>query len=219
MKYTTNDLLALPLFLGMNRDELESVSGIVNISDAPVKKGKVVVEAGKECKDLHIMIAGRLAFKTCSDDNSYSVVEKLDAPLLIQPECIFGLTQRYTSTVTTLSACRMMVIDKMKVVKLMELSSTFRINYLNIVTTQSQKYRRQIWHQWSQPIEKRVVRFFKNHCVYPAGEKRIYIQMNVLARELGCSRLEVSQALHQLEEKELIIMRRAIIDIPMMQRL
>lgn len=219
MKFKTNDLLALPLFLGMNRNELESVGEIANISETLVKKGKTLVEAGKECKTLHLIVGGRLAFETWSDDHSYSVVEKLDAPLLIQAECIFGLTQRYFSTVKTITACRMLVMDKMTVVRLMNISETFRINFLNIVTTQSQKLRRQLWHQWSDDIEQRVVRFIKEHCMHPAGEKRINIQMNILARELGCSRLEVSQALHSLEDKELIIMRRAFIEVPMMQRL
>ena len=219
MRFKTKDLLALPLFLGMNRDELETVGEIINISETLQKKGKTIVEAGKECKALHIIVEGRVAYETWSDDRSYSVQEKLDAPLLIQPERIFGLTQRFTSTVTALSVCKMIVIDKMMVVKLMDMSNTFRINFVNIVTTQSQRLQRQLWHQWPQTIEQRVVRFIKEHCAYPAGEKRINIQMNTLARELGCSRLEVSQALHQLEEKELIIMRRAIVDIPMMQRL
>lgn len=219
MKYRSNDLLALPLFLGMNRDELESVSEMINISDAPVKKGTMIVGDGQQCNALRIVISGRVAIETWSDDHSYSVVEKMDAPLLIQPECIFGLTQRHTSTVTALTVCQMMIIDKMMVVRLMDISNTFRINFLNAVTTQSQKMRRQLWHQWPESIEKRVVRFMKDHCTHPAGEKRFKIMMNVMARELGCSRLEVSQALHALEDKELIIMHRAYIDVPMMQRM
>lgn len=219
MKFKTNDLLALPLFLGMNRGELESVGEIINISETLVKKGKTIVKAGKECKALYIIVEGRLTYETWSDDRSYSVQEKLDAPLLIQPERIFGLTQRFTSTATALTVCKMIVIDKMMVVKLMDISNTFRINFVNIVTTQSQRLQRQLWHQWPQTIEQRVVRFIKEHCAYPAGEKRINIQMNTLARELGCSRLEVSQALHSLEDKELVIMRRAFVEVPMMQLL
>lgn len=217
MKYQSNELLSLPLFLGMNKGELESVSENLRLTASVVKKGTVIAEEGKECRDIIIVVEGRVACKTESDDHSYSVTEKINAPILVQPERIFGLTQRYSSTFTTLTACTIMVIAKQNVVKLMEMSSTFRINFLNIVTTQSQKYNRQLWHQWPADIEQRIVRFIKNHCLYPAGEKRIDIQMNTMARELGCSRLEVSQALHSLEEKETLIIHRAHIIVPMLQ--
>lgn len=43
--------------------------------------------------------------------------------------------------------------------------------------------------------------------------------MNVMAKELGCSRLEVSEALHRLEDRQLIVMRRSYIEIPTLQLL
>ena len=80
---------------------------------------------------------------------------------------------------------------------------TFRLNLMNIIATQSQRYSRRLWHQMNENIEKRIVRFVKDRCIYPAGQKQLRTKMTVLARELGCSRLEISEALHRLEEKQL----------------
>jgi Mn-dependent DtxR family transcriptional regulator len=71
----------------------------------------------------------------------------------------------------------------------------------------------------SENIEKRIIRSVKDRCIYPAGQKQLRTKMTVLARELGCSRLEISEALHRLEEKQLLIVKRTIIEIPMLQLL
>ena len=61
--------------------------------------------------------------------------------------------------------------------------------------------------------------FIRRHVYYPAGKKILYIKMTQLAKELGYSRLEISNALNALSDAERIILKRGIIEIPALQLL
>ena len=219
MGYDLQSLLQLPLFLGMGRSELADIEQDVQIGDTHAKRGTILASENEACTALVLVARGTVMASTRSDDHSYQIDETLQAPLLIQPEHIFGIKQRYTSTFYAQTYCEVIRIEKPTVLKLMELSMTFRLNLMNIIATQSQRSSRRLWHQMSEDIEKRIIRFIKDRCIYPAGQKQLRTKMTVLARELGCSRLEVSEALHRLEGKQLLIVRRTIIEIPMLQLL
>ena len=219
MGYDLQSLLQLPLFLGMGRSELADIEQDAQIGDTHARRGTILASENEACTALVLVARGTVMSSTRSDDHSYQIDETLQAPLLIQPEHIFGIKQRYTSTFCAQTYCEVIRIEKPTVLKLMELSMTFRLNLMNIIATQSQRSSRRLWHQMSEDIEKRIIRFIKDRCIYPAGQKQLRTKMTVLARELGCSRLEVSEALHRLEEKQLLIVRRTIIEIPMLQLL
>ena len=219
MGYDLQSLLQLPLFLGMGRSELADIEQDVQIGDTHARRGTILASENEACTALVLVARGTVMSSTRSDDHSYQIDETLQAPLLIQPEHIFGIKQRYTSTFCAQTYCEVIRIAKPTVLKLMELSMTFRLNLMNIIATQSQRSSRRLWHQMSEDIEKRIIRFIKDRCIYPAGQKQLRTKMTVLARELGCSRLEVSEALHRLERKQLLIVRRTIIEIPMLQLL
>ena len=219
MGYDLQSLLQLPLFLGMGRSELADIEQDVQIGDTHARRGTILASENEACTALVLVARGTVMSSTRSDDHSYQIDETLQAPLLIQPEHIFGIKQRYTSTFCAQTYCEVIRIEKPTVLKLMELSMTFRLNLMNIIATQSQRSSRRLWHQMSEDIEKRIIRFIKDRCIYPAGQKQLRTKMTVLARELGCSRLEVSEALHRLEGKQLLIVRRTIIEIPLLQLL
>ena len=219
MNYDFHSLLQLPLFLGMGRSELADIEQDVQIGDTHARRGTILASENEACTALVLVARGTVMASTRSDDHSYQIDETLQAPLLIQPEHIFGIKQRYTSTFYAQTYCEVIRLEKPMVLRLMELSMTFRLNLMNIIATQSQRNSRRVWHQMSEDIEKRIIRFIKDRCIYPAGQKQLRTKMTVLARELGCSRLEVSEALHRLEGKQLLIVRRTIIEIPMLQLL
>ena len=85
--------------------------------------------------------------------------------------------------------------------------------------TQTQKSSRLLWQHVPTSLEDRIVRFFVQHCIYPAGPKVFYILMNRLAEELNDSRLNVSRALNALQRDEKIVLRRGRVEIPLMERL
>ena len=211
-------LLQFPLFQGMSRDDLELVAGHTRFGFVKVSQGKPVVKEGVPCTHLYFLINGSIRVESRSDDRSYSVVEQMQAPFILQPEVIFGYQQFYTQTIVAQTDTNFITIEKDEVVRLSEDFLVFRLNLLNIFATQTQKLSRQPWRRYPQTLRERLVRFFVQHCVYPAGSKTFYILMNQLAGELNDSRLNVSKVLNEMQAEGLIVLHRGRIEIPLLER-
>lgn len=212
-------LLLFPLFQGMSRDDLELVAGHTRFGFSKISKGSTIVAEGDECRQLFFLINGTLRVETAAADRGYMVVEQLDAPVVLQPEVVFGYTQRYTHTFVAQTDANFITVDKDEVLRLSEDFLVFRLNLLNMFATQTQKMSRLLWQHVPDSLENRIIRFFAQHCLYPAGSKVFYILMNRLAGELNDSRLDVSRALNALQRDGKIVLRRGRVEIPLMERL
>jgi CRP-like cAMP-binding protein len=212
-------LLQFPLFQGMSRDDLELVAGHTRFGFSKVQQGKTIVKEGATCTHLCFLISGTIRVESRSDDRSYRVVEKLQAPYILQPEAIFGYNQRYTQTIMAQTDTNFITIDKDEVVRLSEDFLVFRLNLLNIFATQTQKLSHQPWRQCPTSLRERIIRFLVLHCVYPAGPKTFHILMNQLADELNDSRLNVSRALNKMQHDGLLALYRGRIEIASLERL
>lgn len=209
----------LPLFQGMSSTDLTSVAGKTKFAFHRVAKGKKVVSEGDQCQNLFFLLEGSLQVTSWADDNSYSMVEEMTAPDVIQPERIFGLTQRYTKTFTALTECRLIGISKAEVLRLSEEHMIFQLNLLNIISTQSQRITHQPWRVRPQGIRNKIIRFVETHSMRPAGEKTLYIKMETLATLIAESRLNVSKELNAMHQEGLINITRGIIHIPALEKL
>ena len=212
-------LLQFTLFQGMSHADLMEVVGHTkfNFSKQPV--GQRIVKEGDICDHLIFLTTGALSVETVSDDHTCRVYEVINAPYVIQPEQLFGLTQRYTSNFKTSDDCSLITIDKQEVLLLLETQLVFRLNMLNSLAADSQRLRHRAWRSAPQSLRNRITRFFFSRCLYPAGPKTFYILMTQLAAELNDSRLDISRALNEMEDDGLLTLHRGRIEIPMLERL
>ena len=207
-------LLQFPLFQGLSHAELLQMAG-----NTKVAAGKTVVKEGEVCQTLHFLISGRLTLVTRSDDHRYRVEEQLSAPWLLQPEVLFGAHPRFDSTITTVVESHFITLSKDEVLRLSDDFLIFRLNLLNLLSTQSQRRGRLAWRRSPEDLRQRIVRFLLDHCIYPAGPKVVYILMEQLAREVNDSRLDVSRALNAMQRDGLLVLRRGRIEIPSLEHL
>jgi len=212
-------LLQFPLFQGMSRDDLELVAGHTRLGFQKILQGKTVVAEGDVCNHLHFLISGVLRVETKADDRSYKLVERLTAPFIFQQEAIFGYSQRYTHTFVVDEDANFITIDKSEVLRLSDDFLVFRLNMLNLYATQTQKLSRQFLRNAPLSLEDRIIRFFVQRCVYPAGPKMFYILMSRLAAEVNDSRLNVSRSLNLLQREGKVILHRGRVEIPQLEQL
>lgn len=212
-------LLQFALFQGMSQNDLENVVTRIKLGFHTVEKNKKIAKEGMICNQIIFLISGKLSVDTYADDKSYHVVEDVLAPTILQQECLWGLSQRYTSTYTTMTECNLITIDKEEIRKLVSDFDVFRINILNILATQVQKLKRYPWKKTHDTLQERIIQFLEWHTVYPAGHKTIHILMRQLAHEVNDSRLDVSVALNHMQQQGLIILKRGSIDIPYFEKL
>lgn len=212
-------LLELPLFLGMSRGDIADIVAHTKFGFAKFGRGKTVINEGDVCDSIYILISGEINVQNHADDYSYSVTESLEAPAIIQPERIFGLIQRYSISITANRACSFIRLQKAEVLRLSEQYEIFRLNLLNIISTQGQRISRLPWHPQPHDIHTKLIRFFFSRCQRPTGSKTFSIKMETLAHEISESRLNVSRELNRLHNEGLISITRGIIFIPALERL
>lgn len=212
-------LLQFPLFQGMSRDDLEIVAGHTRFGFQKVTAGRQIIHAGDPCTHLYFLINGTLKIETFSDDSRYSVIEQMSSPYILQQESIFGYYQRYTHNFYALTDANFLTLDKEEVVRLSEDFLVFRLNLMNHLATQSQKLIQMQWRRSPLSLRERIVRFFFQHTLYPAGPKTFHILMERLAGEVNDSRLNVSRALNRMQEAGVLELHRGRIEIPQLERL
>ena len=203
----------------MSRDDLEIVAGHTRFGFQKVTAGRQIIHAGDPCTHLYFLINGTLKIETFSDDNRYSVIEQMSSPYILQQESIFGYYQRYTHNFYALTDANFLTLDKEEVVRLSEDFLVFRLNLMNHLATQSQKLIQMQWRRSPLSLRERIVRFFFQHTLYPAGPKTFHILMERLAEEVNDSRLNVSRALNRMQEAGVLELHRGRIEIPQLERL
>ena len=212
-------LLQFTLFQGMSHADLMQVAGHTKFNFSKLAAGKKLVKEGDDCHHLVFVTNGTLRAETVSDDHSCRVTESISAPYILQPERLFGITQRYSSSFSAETPCSLISIDKQEVLLLLETQLVFRLNMLNLLAAESQRLRHHAWRTAPRTLPERITRFFFSRCLYPAGHKTFHILMQQMAKELNDSRLDISVALNKMQAEGLLTLHRGRIEIPMLERL
>ncbi len=212
-------LAATPLFQGLTNSELMQIIGQTKFAFHKIAPGKTIRDEGEPCHSMAFLIDGTATATMSAADHGYSVEETIQAPEMLQPERLFGLTQRYTHTFTAITECDIMEISKNDIMQLSDEFFIFRINLLNAISTVSQKNERLAWQPMPQDTRGRITRFLALHSSKPTGTKTIRIKMTRLAQETGLGRLAVSKELNEMQELGLLDFSRGIITIKAIEKL
>lgn len=208
-----------PLFQGMSNTDLTNALVWLKPMRTPCAKGRVILKEGNLCDRLYFILNGTVNIITSADDHGYTLTEELSAPDIIQPEHIFGFSQRFTCTVSAATNCELIGINKQDVLRLADNYEIFRLNLLNIICTRAQRRSRFLWRVRPQGIRQKMARFMESRSLRPAGSKTLAVTMERLAAELGESRLNISNELKAMAAEGVITLRRAEIHIPALERL
>lgn len=214
-----DQLLRFSLFQGMSHADLMEVVTHTKLGFLKLSTGKYLVKDGDSCTHLTFLTNGSLQCETLSDDGGCKVVETIKAPYILQPDRLFGLSQRYTSTFKAASPCNLIAIEKQEVLLLLETQLVFRLNLLNIMATDCQRMNRRSWRSAPKSLRERIVRYFFSRCLYPAGHKTFYVLMKQIADDLNDSRLDISHALNDMQHDQQLTLHRGRIEIPLLERL
>ena len=214
-----DQLLRFPLFQGMSHADLMEVVTHTKLGFLKLAAGKLLVKEGENCTHMIFLTHGSLQCETISDDGGCRVVETVKAPYIVQPDRLFGLSQRYSTTFKADSPCNLITIDKQEVLLLLETQLVFRLNLLNIMATDSQRMHRRAWRTAPKSLRERLVRYFFSRCLYPAGPKTFYVLMKQIADDLNDSRLDISHALNDMQRDQQLTLHRGRIEIPLLERL
>jgi len=214
-----NMLTDIPLFMGMDRIELEQIVSKTKLNFKKIAEGETIFMQGDTCGFLAMLIYGEIETIATSDDYSYEVHEYFSAPATLQTDRIFGRMQIFPQTYKAITPCNLIIIDKTEVLKLASNSFIFRLNLLSLLSTSLQKKAHEPWKAMPTEVSKHIVRFIITHCTYPAGRKIFKIKMQYLADILHTTRLVISKELNTLQNKQLVTLGRGRIVIDALEKL
>ncbi len=212
-------LLQLPLFQGISQDDLSEILGFTKFIFSRHSPGDVIIQSGHLCDSLVFLLKGSLSSFTYSISHDYYVEEIIPAPTLIEPENLFGLTQRYTSRYVSTEKSDMLSINKSEALKLLDQFDIIKYNLLNILTTHAQRLSQRPWRPIPHSRREKIIRFLSDHSRKPAGTKTFHIKMQQIASSIGESRLNVSKELHEMQHEGLLQLSRERIVIPALETL
>lgn len=210
-------LFDCPLFLGLTPEEQRHIGDTLPKSLRHVKRGAVIVHADTEATDLVCVLDGWVETSTRATGRTYMFTERYAAPVMIEPERLFGANRDYRTTYRAFTLCDVLRIDKHNIAELLDHHLVCRLNYLNAVCRRATLADSRLWNRPHATLEDAVINFVRSRSQYPAGYKRLDITMKTLAQYLNEQTIKVSQALHNLEDRELIRLSRGSIEVPALQ--
>ena len=214
METMFDTLLQLPLFQGLCNEDFTSILEKVKLHFIKHKPGETIIENGSACTQLCFLLKGEVSIVTNSPQNIYTVIEQMEAPYLIEPQSLFGMSTHYTSSYIAHTEAHTVSISKAFVLSDLFKYDIFRLNYMNIVSNRAQNLYSRLWEEPAQDLKNKIIRFFLLHCEKTQGEKIFKVKMDDLARYLDDTRLNTSKALNELQDNGVLELRRKEILIP-----
>lgn len=212
-------LLQLPLFQGLAVEDFTRILEKVKLHFAKQKTGETLVQEGTPCDRLIFILKGNIATTTKSVQEHYSLTEYFEAPYLIEPQSLFGLYTTYSARYTATTPINSISINKEAVINDLLKYEIFRLNYLNIVSSQLQLLNKSTWGYTPDNVEARISNFIRTHLKRLQGSKSLKIKMEDLATIVNDTRNGVSKALNNMQDKGLLELHRGEIVIPAAEKL
>ena len=213
------NLLILPYFQGMSKDELTGILDKVKFEFTQYTANDEIATRGAECNRFVILIQGSIKIVSTADNHKYRIEERAQAPYAIEPYSLFGGKPQYQRSYYAQSNCSILSIDKSYFYSEFFKHQIFSINLLNLISRKIQITNDAIWNKMPCSIEGSIVRFIALRSELSGGEKWIYIKMEDLADMLQETRLNISKALNNMQEQGLVTLSRKEIYIPSFNKL
>ena len=211
-------LLSLPLFYGMGREEAEELAASGVVFFGKVKAGFHIAEEAQECVSLTFVLSGVTNVETRLGCGGL-LTETIQSPLMVQPERFFGLSQRYSRTFTACTDCSIMKLGKDAMLGLFSKHPVCRVNMSNMLCTIAQRREDLLVGLPGGSVGRRFSQMLSAESLAPSGHKHLDVKMVQMAEALGTSRLNVSLALNGFARLGLLRLGRGKIDVYDLQEL
>lgn len=214
-----DNLLQLPLFQGLCKDDFTSIIEKVKFHFQTYKKGETIVKQGTPCNNLLFLLSGEIISQRTEKEKGYSIIEIHNEPYAIEPYSLFGMQTNYTASYRATENVKILSIDKSYIFSELNNYEIFRINYLNILSNRCQTIHQKLWDSRMSNLHEKFINFLLLRCQKPNGEKTLQITMEDLAKLINETRINVSKLLNDLQNKGLLQLKRKEIFIPELDKL
>lgn len=220
MKVSMYDtLLELPLFQGLTKENITSIIEKVKMGFHKYEAKQNIASQDDRCNSLIFILDGKVAVTTNDAIHNFKIVEEAEAPYIIEPQSLFGMRTKFHASYTATGDVETLNIDKSYILTNLCKYEIFNLNYLNILSNRAQTANSKLWNSHIGSTREKLMNFFALRCVIPYGKKTLFITMEDLASLIDDTRINVSRALNEFQEKGILTLGRKKITIDELAKL
>lgn len=132
-------LMMLPIFKGMNPDQMSEFLEKTHLEFNTFQTGSMIVTRGEECGKLHCVLSGRIQCIYTLGGGSVKIAAEYDKGKVIGLERLYGMDTHYGYAVKALEECGTMSFGKSQYMSLMHANQICTLNYLNMLSYRCQR--------------------------------------------------------------------------------
>jgi len=212
-------LQELPLFQGLNMDDMNEIVTKVRLDFQQQSEEDTIVLQTSYCKKLIFILKGTARVEYIDPDNRFRLSEYIEAPQVLEPQSLFGMSQKYQRTYICQTVCQTLTIDRSQFLSVMMNYPIVKTNMLNFICNKLQRTNLKLTHISHENADIKFRQMLQNYSINPRGKKQIYATMDSLADMFCETRLNVSKMLKTLKDEGLITQERKAITILDLEKL
>lgn len=213
-------ILLQPLFQGISFDDFLTITDRVPIRFSRARRDSLIVACDEQAKSLFFILSGAVRYETRTPDNSICISQIIQAPEVVQPEALFGLTTNFTHSCYALRETGYMEIDKAAFRDFLLDYPTIKMNYLNLLCLKLQYAERMLRRPVpTADIHASFCLFLRHFALRPAGHLIIHGTHEDVARQLAVRRVHFAAYIQHLLPLGLVTRTRGRIEVPHLEQL
>lgn len=199
------DILAdLPLFRGVTRERISSVVGTTRFHFLKYNPGELIAKAGEACTHVLFVISGSVRISISNSDERFRINQTLEAPDVVSPDFLFGLSTVYPGTVTAIDYVSVVKVTKNEYLKILYSDEIFLFNFLNYLSMNAQKCVEGVLSMTNGSIEERLAMWVVAMTQPSAKDITIECRQRDLYSMFGVQRSSYMAAIDRLVEGSVI---------------
>lgn len=197
-------LMGLPLMNGVSRARISEIVGKVKFHFLKYLPGEQIVNVGEACTHLKFVISGTARMSLTSDDGRLVVSQSLSAPSVIAPDYLFGRETVYPCSVTAVNTVGILQFSKADYLTILEMDRVFLFNYLNTLSSNSQKSARGLLVLSGGDLEARIAFWVISLTQSDGTDIKLTCRQRDLYSMFGVQRTSFISVMESMRERGLI---------------
>jgi CRP/FNR family transcriptional regulator, dissimilatory nitrate respiration regulator len=208
----------IPIFRGVNEDELEKLLTTIHFQRKKFRPGSPVVSQGEECNRLLLLISGTVKGEMTSPTGKSLTIEEMSAPYVLASAFLFGRNNAFPVNIIPLTEVEFVIIPREELLKIFQQNVFILKNFLGMVSSRAQFLSEKIRFHSFKSLKSKIAFYL----IQESGGKstfKLKQTQNELAELFGAARPSIGRIFLSLQEEGIIDIRYKQVSILNLDRL
>ena len=193
-----------PLFKGIDYKGISQLLEKIPFQVKKYEKGNMIAQSGEECRSLMIMLKGSVKGEMIDYSGKAIKIEDIEPPKPLAIAFLFGENNTCPVNVVANNSVELLHLPKKSVIELMQISSVFLNNFMNIISSKTQFLSDKIRFLSFQTIRGKIAHYLLQIAGPVEGEIILPKSQEELANMFGVTRPSLGRALRDMHNENII---------------